>query len=49
MERLVQLIQGEEPLIRPNEEDEFATAAGAAPSDRQKPVEEDEDNLIEEI
>jgi hypothetical protein len=55
MERLVRLIQGEEPPIGPSEEEELATARdavnsnGAVPSDRQPPVEEDEDNLIEEI
>ena len=52
MERLVQLIKGDEPAVNPTEEEEFEALSLSTGEDLQKGSlidEDDEDSKIEEI
>jgi hypothetical protein len=53
MERLVQLIQGDEPTVNPTEEDEFEATSGDIGKEPEKETlvgdEDDEDGRIEEV
>ncbi len=53
MERLVQLIQGDESAVNPTEEEEFEAATGDIGKEPEKETgvgdEDDEDSRIEEV